>query len=114
MENVIYNELRSRGYLVDVGLVETWERDAEGKTVRKNLEVDFVVNKGSQRYYIQSAYALPTPEKKEQEEKSLRNIPDSFKKIVVVMDDILLRRNDAGLVTMSLRDFLMNNRSLEM
>lgn len=113
MENVIYNELRTRGYLVDVGLVEVWERDAEGKNVRKNLEVDFVAGKGSQRYYIQSAYALPTPEKVEQEERSLKNIGDSFKKIVIVHDDIVLRRNEAGVVTMSLRDFLLDPQSLE-
>jgi len=114
MENVIYNELRGRGYLVDVGLVEVWERDSAGKTARKNLEVDYVVNKGSQRYYIQSAYALPTPEKVAQEERSLRNISDSFKKIVIVKDDILLRRNDAGIVTMGLKQFLMNDDSLNL
>lgn len=113
MENVIYNELRIRGYLVDVGLVEVWERNAEGKSVRKNLEVDFVANKGSQRYYIQSAYALPTSEKVDQEERSLRNIGDSFKKIVIVNDDIMLKRNDAGVVTMSIRDFLLDEHSLE-
>lgn len=113
MENVIYNELRTRGYLVDVGLVEVWERNAEGKSVRKNLEVDFVANKGSQRYYIQSAYALPTSEKVDQEERSLRNIGDSFKKIVIVNDDIMLKRNDAGVVTMSIRDFLLDEHSLE-
>lgn len=114
MENVIYNELRTRGYLVDVGLVEGWERDTDGKSIRKHLEVDFVANKGSQRYYIQSAYALPTSEKAYQEERPLRNIGDSFKKIVIVNDDIVLRRNDVGVVTMSIRDFLMNEQALEM
>lgn len=113
MENVIYNELRGRGFLVDVGLVEVWERNGEGKTVRKNLEVDFVVNKGSMRYYIQSAYALPTPDKIDQEERSLRNIGDSFKKIVIVKDDILPKRNDAGIVTISLKEFLMNKDCLD-
>lgn len=73
-----------------------------------------MVNKGSQRYYIQSAYALPTPEKVAQEERSLRNISDSFKKIVIVKDDILLRRNDAGIVTMGLKQFLMNDDSLNL
>lgn len=113
MENVIYNELRTRGYLVDVGLVEVWNRNADGKSARKNLEVDFVANKGSQRYYIQSAYALPTTEKTYQEERPLRNIGDSFKKIVIVNDDIILRRNDAGVVTMSIRDFLLDEHALE-
>lgn len=114
MENIIYNELLRRGYSVDVGLIEIWKKDDEGKNVRKNLEVDFVVNKGSQRYYIQSAYALPTPEKAQQEEKSLRNISDSFKKIIIVREDILLKRNDAGIVTMGLREFLMNEGCLEL
>lgn len=113
MENVIYNELRCRGYIVDVGLVEMWSRNSEGKTERRNLEVDFVVNKGSQRYYIQSAFALPTMEKIEQEERPLMNIPDSFKKIIVVKDDILLRRNEAGIVTIGLRQFLMEKDCLE-
>lgn len=113
MENVIYNELRSRGFSVDVGVVEVWERDSEGKKNRKALEVDFVVNKGSQRYYIQSAYALPTQEKVELENRSLMNIDDSFKKIVIVKEDVLLKRNDAGIVTMGLRDFLMDENSLD-
>lgn len=113
MENVIYNELKTRGYLVDVGLVEVWGRDIEGKSIRKNLEVDFVVNKGSQRYYIQSAYALPTHDKVDQEERSLVNIGDSFKKIVIVYDDIILKRSESGVVTMSLREFLMDPKSLE-
>ena len=73
-----------------------------------------MANKGSQRYYIQSAYALPTSEKAYQEERPLRNIGDSFKKIVIVNDDIVLRRNDVGVVTMSIRDFLMNEQALEM
>ena len=113
MENVIYNELRSRGALVDVGLVETWTRDSSGKTQRCNLEVDFVCNRGSERVYLQSAYALPSQEKVEQEERSLKSISDSFRKIVVVKDDILLRRNETGVVTMSLKDFLTKADSLE-
>ena len=72
-----------------------------------------MANKGSQRYYIQSAYALPTSEKVDLEERSLRNIGDSFKKIVIVNDDIMLKRNDAGVVTMSIRDFLLDEHSLE-
>lgn len=108
MENVIYNELLMRGYSVDVGVVEYREGDA-----RKQVEIDFVVNKGSQRYYIQSAYALPSEEKWQQEFRPLRMVGDSFKKIVVVKDDILLRRDDSGIVTMSLRQFLMEEDSLE-
>jgi len=108
MENVIYNELLMRGYSVDVGVVECREGDA-----RKQMEIDFVVNKGSQRYYIQSAYALPTEEKRQQEFRPLRAIGDSFKKIVVVKEDILLRRDDSGIVTMGLRQFLMEEDSLE-
>jgi len=113
MENAIYNELRSRGFSVDVGVVDLWERDAEGKSIRKSLEVDFVVNRGSQRYYIQSAYSLPTQEKEEQEERSLKNVDDSFKKIVIVNGDFLVRRNEEGIVTMSLRQFLMDEKSLD-
>lgn len=113
MENIIYNELCLRGYSVDVGVVEIRERDDKGNSVRKQIEVDFVCNQGSQRYYIQSAFALPSPEKVEQELRPLRNIPDSFKKIVIVKDDILIRRNEDGIVTMGLRQFLLDERSLE-
>lgn len=113
MENVIYNELCLRGYSVDVGVVEIRERDDKGNSVRKQIEVDFVCNQGSQRYYIQSALALPSPEKVQQELRPLRNIPDSFKKIVIVKDDILIRRNEDGIVTMGLKQFLLDERSLE-
>ena len=113
MENLIYNELRGRGYLVDIGLVGCWGRNSEGKTMRKNLEVDFVVNRGSKRVYIQSAYAMPSKEKVEQEERSLINIGDSFQKIVLVYDNIIMRRNESGIVTMSLRDFLLREDLLE-
>lgn len=109
MENIIYNELKARGYLVDVGLVEVWERDLNAKNIRKKLEVDFVVNRGSQRLYIQSAYALSSHEKRTQEERSLRSIKDSFQKIVIVADDIITRRDDSGIITMSLRDFLLGD-----
>ena len=84
MENVIYNELRRLGYGVDVGLVETMKRNAEGKNVRSNLEIDFVVNRHDERIYIQSAYALPDKEKEDQEMASLRHVSDNFKKIVIV------------------------------
>lgn len=114
MENIIYNELLVRGYSVDVGVVEIYETNTEGKREHKQIEIDFVVNQGSQRWYIQSAYALPTPEKSEQEERPLKAVDDSFKKIVVVKDNILLRRNDVGIVTMGLRQFLTDPNSLNL
>ena len=112
MENIIYNELRSRGYKVDVGMVETRGKDKNGKIVRKQLEVDFVVNQGSRRYYIQSAFAMPTPEKEEQESASLLKIDDSFKKIIIVKDDIKPKRNAYGILTIGIMDFLLNKDSL--
>lgn len=113
MENIIYNELRSRGYKVDVGMVETRGKDKNGKIVRKQLEVDFVVNQGSRRYYIQSAFAMPTPEKEEQESASLLKIDDSFKKIIIVKDDIKPKRNEYGILTIGIMDFLLNKDSLD-
>ena len=113
MENVIYNELLIRGYQVDVGIVEIYEKDENEKYVRKQTEVDFVANKGEDRCYIQSAFSLPTPEKVQQEERPLRNIPDSFKKFVIVKDNILTRRDESGLITMGLKEFLMNENSLK-
>ena len=112
MENVIYNELILRGYNVDVGVVEIREHDAKGKEIKKQVEVDFVVNHGSERFYIQSAYALPSTEKMDQEVRPFHNINDAFKRIVIVKEDILLRRNDMGVVTMGLREFLINENSL--
>ena len=114
MENIIYNELRLRGYSVDVGVVEINERVDGGKYVRKQIEIDFVANKGSRRYYVQSAFALPTEEKVQQEERPLKNVTDSFKKIVVVKDNIMLRRDDNGIVTMGLKQFLLNPDSLDL
>lgn len=108
MENAIYNELLVRGFSVDVGVVELREGDD-----RKQVEIDFVVNRGSQRYYIQSSYALPTEEKRIQESRPLRAVDDSFKKIIIVYDDILPRRDDYGIVTIGLRQFLTDERSLE-
>lgn len=113
MENVIYNELLYRGYSVDVGVVETREQNEEGNSVRRQTEIDFVCNQGSQRYYIQSAFALPTEEKRRQEYRPLYNVQDSFKKFVIVKDDILPRRDDNGIVTLGLRHFLLNENSLE-
>ena len=114
MENIIYNELLIRGFNVDVGVVEHSERDENGKVVRKRLEVDFVCNRGNQRYYIQSAFAIPDHEKMQQEQKSLVNIGDSFKKIIVVKDRIKLWRNEEGIVVMGIMDFLLNSNSLDL
>ena len=111
MENIIYNELRTRGYHVDVGMVEVREPDKSGKLFRKQLEVDFVVNQGSQRYYIQSAFAMPTLEKEAQESASLLRIKDSFKKIIIVKDDIKPKRNEDGILTIGLKDFLLDKNS---
>lgn len=113
MENIVYNELLIRGYNVDVGIVEIFGKNGEGKTTRKQLEVDFVVNQGSQRYYIQVAYDMSSEEKQAQEFNSLRNIPDSFKKIVVVNGTKKPWRNDEGFVIMGMKHFLLNADSLE-
>ena len=114
MENIIYNELRRRGYLVDVGLIELREYDKNGKQVRTHLEVDFIAYKGNNKYYIQSAFALPDAEKKIQEERPLLNIGDSFKKIVVVGNYIKLKRDEMGITTMGIREFLLKENSLEL
>ena len=113
MENIVYNELLIRGYNVDVGIVEIFGKDGEGKTTRKQLEVDFVVNQGSQRYYIQVVYDMSSEEKQAQEFNSLRNIPDSFKKIVIVNGTKKPWRNDEGFVIMGMKYFLLNADSLE-
>ncbi len=113
MENIIYNELRMRGYKVDVGMVEHRTHDKNGNNVRKQLEVDFVAGQGSKKYYIQSAFAMPTQEKIEQETASLRRISDSFKKIIVVGDDIKPKRNEDGILTIGIYDFLLNAGSLD-
>lgn len=114
MENVIYNELRIRGYNVDVGVVPIIIRDKEGKQKRVNYEIDFVCNKGNQRYYIQSAYRLDSDEKVRQEENSLRNTGDSFKKIIIVGNPILVERDNSGITTISIYDFLLKENSLEL
>ena len=102
MENIIYNELRSRGYSVDVGMIE-----ARTATERRQLEVDFVANKGDKRYYIQSAFALPNEEKREQELSSLKRINDSFKKVIIMRDDISPYHDENGVLIMGLMDFLL-------
>ena len=113
MENIVYNELLLRGYNVDVGIVDVFGKDKDGKSIRKQLEIDFVVNQGSQRYYIQVAYDMTSEEKQAQEFNSLRNIPDSFKKIVIVNGSKKPWRNEEGFVIMGMKYFLLNRNSLE-
>lgn len=113
IENIVYNELLIRGYNVDVGIVEVYGKNEEGKTIRKQLEIDFVVNQGSKRYYIQVAYDMSSEEKQAQEFNSLRNISDSFKKIVIVNGTKKPWRNDEGFVIMGMKYFLLNGDSLE-
>ena len=113
MENIIFNELKVRGYNVDVGVVVMNEVDKNGKKIRKQLEVDFVCNKGSKRFYIQSVYALPDKEKMEQEQRSLVNTGDGFKKIIITKDAVAPLYNDEGILVMSVYDFLLNPDSME-
>ena len=112
MENLIYNELRLRGMSVDVGVVVKNEKDANGMSVRKQLEVDFVCNQGSQRYYIQSALRLPSDEKREQEVRSLKSINDSFRKFVITEDMISRYQDNEGITYMNIYEFLLDENSL--
>ncbi len=114
MENIIYNELRYRGYCVDVGVVEKRENDKNGKQVRKSLEIDFIANLGSQRYYIQSAFKMPSSEKQDQEKIPLLNVNDSFKKIIITKDIVNITRDNNGITTMNVYDFLLNENSLNL
>lgn len=114
MENIVYNELRSRGYTVDVGVVEKRSLNTERKTERTQLEIDFIANLGSRRYYIQSAFSMPTQEKKKQEKASLINVKDSFKKIIIVKDVVNVTRDEDGITIMSIYDFLLKENSLEL
>ncbi len=114
MENVVYNELRMRGFLVDVGMVETWKKTKDGGNTRNNLEIDFVANKGNMRYYIQSAFAISDEEKREQELASLKNVKDAFKRIVVMRNDIMPYHDDNGFLVIGLLDFLLNPNSLDL
>lgn len=114
MENIIYIELRMRGFNVDVGLVEVKEKQSDGKYTKKKLEIDFIANKGNNKYYIQSAFNASLPEKREQEERSLLKVNDSFKKIIVVRDDVKPYRDDRGVLTIGLFDFLLEPDSLDM
>ncbi len=113
MENIIYNELRARGYSVDVGVVEERTRNVEGKQTRKQLEIDFVCNKASKRYYIQSAYAIPDEAKMEQEQRSLISTGDFFKRIIITKNTPKPYYNDKGVLFMNIYDFLLNENSLE-
>lgn len=113
MENVLYNELRARAFSVDVGVVTAYSKDNEGGSKRTNLEIDFVANKGSSRFYIQSAYAIPDREKRDQETRSLRGVSDSFKKIVVLRDPIVARYDENGVLFVGLEEFLANESYLE-
>ena len=113
MENVIYNELRMRGYRVDIGVVPIAEKDEKGKVIRKQLEVDFVCNLGSGRYYIQSAYSIPDEKKRTQETRPFTKIDDSFKKIIITRDIVPARYDDRGILTMNIYDFLLDPSALE-
>lgn len=114
MENIIYNELRVRGFSVDVGVVMKRKRTKAGVQEKKQLEIDFIANQGSRRYYIQSAFSIPDEEKREQEKASLINVGDSFKKIIIVKDVIKPWHDDDGILTISLYDFLLDEKSLEL
>ena len=114
MENIIYNELITRGYNVDVGMVEIKKQDKDGKWVRIQLEVDFIASLGSKKYYVQSALSIPDREKEIQESRPLTNINDSFKKVIIVKDHIMPRRNEEGILTIGLFDFLLKEDSLDL
>lgn len=113
MENVIFNELNSRGYSVDVGEVTLWKNDKQGKSTKRQTEVDFVVNSGSNRYYIQSSLDMPNDEKRKQEERSLLGIKDAFKKIIIVERDIIPQYDENGIYIIGLKDFLLKSNILE-
>lgn len=113
MENIIYTELRSRGYRVDVGVVESYETNTSGKREKKLLEIDFIANKGDKKYYIQSAFEMSSPEKIIQEKKSFTKFNDFFKKIIIVKDDIKPRTDEQGIVTIGIFDFLLDENILE-
>ena len=113
MENIIYNELKFRGYSVDVGVIEVKTKNQEAKLCRTYLEIDFIANLGSNRYYIQSAYAIPDEDKKNQETNSFNHTNDSFKKIILVNESIQPRRDEKGYLMIGVKEFLLSNNSLE-
>lgn len=112
MENVIYNELKGRGYSVDVGNVEIWQTNVTGKRVRSNLEIDFVVNNDDERIYVQSAYSMPTREKVAQEQSSLLNIKDGFRKVIITNDNVSPWTTDEGIRVINYWDFLLDENLL--
>ncbi len=112
MENVIYNELRGRGYSVDVGNVEAWQTNQSGQRVRSNLEIDFVVNNDEERIYVQSAYSMPTREKVVQEQNSLLNIKDGFRKVIITNDNVSPWTTDDGIRVINYWDFLLDENLL--
>ena len=114
MENIIYNELKIRGYTVDVGVVQKRTKTDDGKQMRTQLEIDFVANKGSKRYYIQSAYSMPDAEKMKQEKASLTSVSDSFTKIIIVKDIVKVRHDEDGITIMNIYDFLLSDSSLDL
>ena len=113
MENAVYNELCMRGYSVDVGVVEINERQEDGKYVRKQIEIDFVCNRADERVYVQSAFSIPTTEKRLQEERPLRNVGDGFRKVIVTKDNVVRHHDENGVLIMGLQEFLMDARSIE-
>lgn len=114
MENIAFNELIARGYDVDVGIVEYNHKNSQGKKIRSQLEIDFVANKGSLRYYIQSALNIDSEEKRDQETNSLKRVPDSFRKIVVVKDDIIPWHDDNGILYIGIEQFLLDEKAIDM
>ncbi|MGN1342091.1 MAG: ATP-binding protein [Bacilli bacterium] len=114
MENIIYNELKVRGYNVDVGIVNVYDKDKQNKTIQKKYEVDFIASKGNNKYYIQSAFSIENIDKLRQETNSLVNINDSFKKIIVVKNNIKPRRDENGIVTIGIYNFLLDENSLNL
>ncbi len=113
MENIIFNELRYRDFLVNVGIAESIEKGANGKSQRKNYEIDFVATKGNKKVYIQSAFRMESTEKERQERNSLKNIQDSFKKIIVAGEDRKPRYDENGFLVVGIRQFLLDENILE-
>lgn len=114
MENIIYNELKVRGYTVDIGIANAYDYNKKGKRVLKNYEVDFIASKGNNKYYIQSAYSIENIDKLKQETNSLNNIKDSFKKIIIVKDNIKPRKDDHGITVIGIYNFLLEDNSLDL
>lgn len=111
MENILYNELCGRGFSVDVGVVEVNEKQSDGKYVRKQLEIDFVCNKADERIYIQSAFSIPSTEKRQNEERSHISVDDSFRKVIITADKVMKHRDEQGVLIMGLQEFLLNSEA---